>query len=331
VLLKDASMFTFMSSKWTWTCLLGCAGMVGLATALAAADQDPVDANPYSVISDRNIFHLNPPPPAPPSEETPVVEARKLMLTGIVKKGDSLKVWLAIPAKDNKETTIYLTLAPGEKEHDVELVKIRSDKEEVDVINAGIPQTLTVKSNTFAQTGAPAAHFERGGAPAMPSGIPGLGHRSGFPSRNGMPMQSAPGAALTPRGGSAIIAGGGGGGTAFVSGGGGIGNAGSSLGSGYGTSGNGTIVSGGTPYAATGMAPANTAGGQIATSLFNQQSGKYQPTTPTAPPAPPMVQAAGMLAQKATMGSAGPPLPPSLQSMLDGGPEEPPGGPPGGP
>jgi len=296
--------------------------MAGLATTLTAAEPEPADANPYSVISDRNVFHLNPPPPAPPVDEAPPVEARKLMLTGIVKKGSAWRVWLAIPAKDSKETTIYLTLAPGEKEHDVELVKIRSEKEEVDVINAGIPQTLTVKSNTFASTAAPAAHPERGGAPPMPGGIPGLGHRSGFPSRNPMPTPAGSGAALTPRGGSAIIAGGGGG-SAIISGGGGLGNGGSQYGS-YGTSGAGTIVSGGAPYGGAGVASANTAGEQIATSLFNQQNGHYQPPTPTAPPAPPLVQATGMMAQKMTNPN-GPPLPPNLQSMLDGSPEAPPG------
>jgi hypothetical protein len=298
--------------------------MAGLATAMAAADSDPADANPYSVISDRNIFHLNPPPPAPEAEDVKPAELRKLMLTGIVKKHDTIKAWLAIPPKDNKETVIYMTLAPGEKQHDVELVKIRYDKEEVDVINAGTPQTLSVKSNSYASTAAPAPHG--GGAPAIPGGMPGIGHRPGFPGRNALPTPpTGPGAAMTPRGGSAIIAGGGSG--SAIIGGGGAGNAGSP----FGASSGGAIVSGGSPYVPTGApGPANTAGEQIATSLFNQQNGRYQPPTPTAPPAPPMVQATGMLAQKMNMGGAAPPLPPPLQSMLEeGNSGQPPAGSPG--
>src|SRR5271163_2541148 len=150
----DMGIFRSMSSRWIWACVLGCAGMVGLANALAQGDTAAADANPYSVISDRNVFHLNPPPPPPAKDEAPPVEARKLILTGLMKKHnaerDAVVVFLAIPPKDAKDSMIYLTLAPGEKEHDVELVKVRFDKEEVDVINAGTPETLSVKSNSYA-------------------------------------------------------------------------------------------------------------------------------------------------------------------------------------
>jgi hypothetical protein len=291
-----------MSSRWTWACVLGCAGMAGLATAMAVADPAPADANPYSVISDRNIFHLNPPPIPTPPEEVKPADQHKLMLTGIKKKHDSVVVLLAILSKDSKEPPVYLSLAPGEKGHDVELVKVRYDKEEVDVIDAGTPETLTVKSNSYASAAPPAAH--PGAAPAMPGGLPGLGHRPGFPARNALPMPGQPAAAATPRGGSAIIAGGGSG-SAIISGGGG--NAGST----YSPYSGGALVSGGSPYVPTGAgATGNNVGEQIANTLFNQQTGTYQVPAPTAPPAPPSVQAAGMLLHEAAGGPPAPPMPP---------------------
>jgi len=281
--------------------------MAGLATTMAAEDPAAAEANPYSVISDRNVFHLNPPPLPPQIEEAAPKEVRKLILTGLMKKHnaerDAVEVFLAIPPKDAKETMIYLTLAPGEKEHDVELVKVRFDKEEVDVINAGTPETLSVKSNSYASITPPAAHIG-GGAPPMP-GLPGFGHRGGLPGRNALPMPrgGGPAAALTPGGGSAIIAGGGSSsGSAIIAGGGGEGTAGAAYNP-YGASSRGTLVSGGSPY----VPPGNSVGDQIANSLFNQQTGRYQPPVPTAPPAAPEVQAASMLLHEA---AGGPPAPP---------------------
>jgi hypothetical protein len=252
------------------------------------------------------------------------------MLTGIIKKRDSLEVCLAIPPKDNKENIVYLSLAPGEKGHNVELVKVRYDKGEVDIINAGTPQTLSAKSNSYASlatAAAPAAHAAGGGA----SGMPPFGHRgAGGPMRNSLPPSPGHSADMTPRGGSAIIAGGGGG-SAIVAGGAGGGNASSPFGSLGMSSGTGGVsISGGaSSYVPTGAAAtANTAGEQIATSLFNQQTGHYQVPTPVAPPAPPMVQATGLLAQKMAMGGTAPPLPPALQSMLDGAGDQGPPSPP---
>jgi hypothetical protein len=297
-----------MNFKWTWACVLGCAGMAGLVSAMAAEDTVPTDTNPYSVISDRNVFHLNPPPPPPTTDATPPPEQRKVILTGLIKKHnserDAVEVFMAIPPKDAKDSMIYLTLAPGEKGHDVELVRVRFDKEEVDIVNAGIPETLSVKSNSYASITPPAAHVA-GGAPAMP-GLPGFGHRGGFPGRNALPTPGGggPAAAVTPGGGSAIIAGGGGSsGSAIVAGGGGT-AATSYNPNAYAGSSRGTLVSGGSPYV-----PPGNVGEQVAGSLFNQQTGRYQPANPTAPPAPGPIQAAAMAVQGAVGGPPAPPIP----------------------
>lgn len=136
-----------------------------MSPARIGAEQD----NPYSVISDRNIFRLTTapipvePPPKPP-------DLPKVMLTGFVGKGSSLKILLAIVPKDNKTPTVYATLTAGQKEHDVELLDARPEFEEVDIINSGTRQTLSVRSNSYdSEASAPAA---APGRHIMPRGMP---------------------------------------------------------------------------------------------------------------------------------------------------------------
>jgi len=324
-----------VSFKLTWRRVSGCAGAACLAwlgTAIAAADITPAnaipspavsnkmalvpaaailaaaDANPYSVISNRNVFHLNPPPP-PVVEAPPAPDLPKVMLTGFLGKGKSVKVLLAIPPKENKDPTVYLTLAPGEKGgesgRDVELVQIHLDKEEVDIINSGTPQTLSVKSNSYVP--APRASPPAGGAPAMPR-MPGIRRPPGFP-RNAQPPAGAPAAAATSSEGSAIVVGGGdGNGSAIVAGGGG-GGGNSSLA--YDASGGGAFVSGGASFGA--MASVNNAGAQMANQIFNRVTGQgFGPggqvkPAPSGNPMPGVGQAALLQAMET---AGGPPAPP---------------------
>jgi len=301
--------------KLTWGWVLGCAGMAWMGTGMAAADiapanahpspvdsnklasvaaaaiMTPADANPYSVISNRNVFHLSPPPP-PVEEAQAPPDLPKVMLTGFLGKGSFVKVLLAIPPKENKDPMVYLTLAPGEKGgeagRDVELVSIRLDKEEVDIINSGTPQTLSVKSNSFVSTAAPAGPHP-GAAPAMPR-MPGIHRAGGFPP--GMkPQSSTAPAPSSSGGGSAIVIGGDDqGGSAIVAGGGG---------GGFGESSSGAIVSGGGSFAMGGGAGAQIPG------IFNQP-GQIQTPTSTATPIPLVNQVAHMLLQEA---AGGPPSP----------------------
>jgi hypothetical protein len=301
--------------KMTWGCVLGCAGLAALANALAAADNGTTDVNPYSVISDRNVFHLNPPPPPPPPPDPKPLDLPKVMLTGFVGKGSSMKVLLAIPPKDAKEFTYYTSLVPGQKDHDVELVRIHLEKEEVDIINSGTPQTLSVKSNSYLSA-ANAPPPAKGAPPGMPAGI-GLRHQPPGLTPPNSPSPYAPSAATAPReGGSTIIAGGGGS-SAIVAGGAG-GTSGSTYG-GSGFSSSGPIVSGGSSVVPTGAAaPGSSVGNQIANTLFNPSTGRYQMPTPPGPPLPREAQAALLLTQKAALDGGGPPLPASLESALDG-------------
>jgi hypothetical protein len=175
------------------------------------------------------------------------------MLSGFQKVGERMKVYLAIPAKDPKDTA-YLALQAGEKERDVEIVKIRADKQEVDILNTGTPMTLTIASNGFPLSGGGAV-AKAGGPP--PPGTPEIRRMPGF---RGAPPPNMPAAAVpspASRSGSAIIVGGGSGSS------GGPQSYGSSS---YG----GAIVSGGNsaPVNTTAAVPNNPAA-QIANTLFS--------------------------------------------------------------
>jgi hypothetical protein len=281
---------------WAWAWALGCAGVAAFAPVFAAAAEvASADANPYLIISDRNIFHLNPPPPPVAPEPPKPPDLPKVMLTGFIGKGNSIKVLLAIPPKEAKDPTTYLTLSPGEKGgqkgRNVELVKIYLDKEEVDIINSGTPQTLSVRSNSYAASSFPHSH-QGGGPPAVlpgiPPGMPGMPPIHRPPNSYGPSATSSPSpAAATFGGGSSIIAGGGGGA--------------------FGSSASGAVVGGGAGFTPT----ANNVSSQITDGLSNpspQNSHNYQ-TPLNNPPLPLEVQAAALLLQEA---AGGPPAPPIM-------------------
>ncbi|MGA2176811.1 MAG: hypothetical protein ABSH38_17680 [Verrucomicrobiota bacterium] len=282
------------------------AAVFGAASAIA--DTAGGEANPYAVISDRNVFHLNPPPPPPAPPEKPI-EVPKVMLSGFQKVGGTTRVFLAMPPKDQKDVTKYFNLAPGEREDPLEVVKVNSEKGEVDIINSGTPMTLSLASNSFVATAAPS--HPAGGAPPMP-GMPGMPGGRRVPALpQGMPQAAAPSAPSAPSassGNSAIIVGGGNSG----------GQSGSSFGSSsFGSSSYGSpIVTGGGPAYVPANPPANEGGAQIANTLMSPATQYKMPPTP--PPAPPEVQAAGMLVHKAAYGEMSPPLPPGLENA--GGP-----------
>ncbi len=302
--------------------MLACAGTAGLGTCFANGETADAEGNPYAVISDRNIFHLNPPPPPPPIDPPKPSDTRKVMLSGFLGKGNSTRALMAIVPKDTKEPTRYLNLAPGERKDDVELVSIRLKEEEVDIVNEGTAMLLSVKSNSFASTAT---------APPPAAGAPEKPGRGGFQRpispafQRSMPVApaggpAAPVAAAAPGGGGAIIIGGGNSGSQMMSPNGGTvvsggsqygGGAGSQYGGGASSSYGGSIVTGGSGvsgYANNAGAYANNAGVQVG-SLFNSQTGAYQKALPTVAPAPPEVQAVTLAAQAAAGGPPAPPIP----------------------
>jgi hypothetical protein len=155
----------------------GLAGLAILAGANVASAFDDA-SNPYSVIVDRNVFHLNPAPPPAAPDKGPPPDLPKVYLSGFMRTGDKLKVLLAVKTKDPKskppETSSYLTLEEGSKEGVVELVRAYADEGKVDIINSGTPMTLSLKENgVVGETPpAPAAAPAPGAAQAGDDGAP---------------------------------------------------------------------------------------------------------------------------------------------------------------
>jgi hypothetical protein len=144
-------------------------------TRLASADEMPLSgngsANPYSVIVERNVFRLNSPPPIAKPDKTPSNSAEvNVTLSGFMQTGDQWQVLLAVKSlsPDPKAPPLqtFLTLIEGGKESVrqqdqqtwLEVVKIYAEQERVDILNSGVPMTLSMKTNGFANAPHTDAH-----------------------------------------------------------------------------------------------------------------------------------------------------------------------------
>lgn len=295
-----------MKLKPAIACLLG--GMMALAGSLHAITSGPPsispastnatpssspaastadNSNPYAVITDRNVFRLNPVPVKKPEEKK--VELPKVNLNGIIRIGDDVRVLFSIPTKDPKTPVAYFKLAPGEKDDVLELVSIHPDEQGVDVLVSGIPETLTIASNSLAPDAAPA------------------------PANHGPPHPGpspAPAAVAASGSSSVVIAGGGGssregtGGVTVAGGGGGV-----------------TVIGGGSTGNNDQFGGVTVAGGGGGGVGGIQYAGNTSPVTSQTPtPSLSQEQAAANLAQQtanmiihnALTGGAGPPPPPPV-------------------
>ncbi|HWD17994.1 MAG TPA: hypothetical protein VHB20_01845 [Verrucomicrobiae bacterium] len=166
--------------------LLACCLVLG-ATAPVWAAEEP-DANPYAVISERNVFHLNPPPPPAPPPEAPKADLPVIKITGIVKIANRIRALFVSQPKNGKETPTYFNLGEGERDGILQVVKIYPDDQKVDVINSGTPATLTVKEDSLAKNEGPAPAAAPG-APGTPGGpgAPGGPRAPGFPNMPPLP------------------------------------------------------------------------------------------------------------------------------------------------
>jgi hypothetical protein len=147
--------------------LLGCLFLLAQGWPTAAAVPDD-DSNPYAVISERNVFHLNPIPP-PPAPETPKADLPEIKLSGFLRIGKTQHALFSCTPKDKKDGPIYYDLADGEKEGILEVVKIHDDRGEVDIVNSGTPLTLSLKNDTLE----PKETAPKKGAEAASAGPPG--------------------------------------------------------------------------------------------------------------------------------------------------------------
>lgn len=144
-------------------------------------------ANPYSVITSRNVFHLNPPPPPPAADKGPPPVLPKIFLSGFMWNGDKLSVLLVVktPNPDLKSADLpsYLTLAEGAKDGAVELVKVYPEEGKVDILNSGTPMTLSMKDDGVTNDPAlpPASRPPVRYRPPLLRRPPGVSHRKAAP------------------------------------------------------------------------------------------------------------------------------------------------------
>jgi len=131
-------------------------------------------SNPYAVISERNVFHLNPIPP-PPEPEAPKVELPDIKLSGFLKIGNTTHALFCYTPKDKKDGPLYYDLVDGEKQGILECVKIDESKGEVAIVNSGTPATLTLKDNSLEPQTAVASNGKPGEG-HHPFGGPGEEH-----------------------------------------------------------------------------------------------------------------------------------------------------------
>ena len=145
-------------------CLLG-----GLAlTAGVRADDVVLPGDPYAIVVARNIFGLNPPPPPnanPPDANPPV----KITPNGIISIFGELQVMYKVagtpkPGGPPPADESYI-LSEGQRQDDIEVVKIDEKNSIVTFNNHGETQTLPLVVTLPSSTAAPAATGPGGGRP----------------------------------------------------------------------------------------------------------------------------------------------------------------------
>ena len=143
----------------------------GLALSVPVRADSPAPGagdNPYAPLVARNVFGLNPiPPPGPP---TPTDPPPKITPNGIMNLLGSLQVLFkveAAPGQPAKEVKTYM-LATGQREDDIEVVKIDEKAAIITFNNHGTTQDLPLVAGAASSGAAPPP----GGVPAPNGGIP---------------------------------------------------------------------------------------------------------------------------------------------------------------
>lgn len=145
-------------------CLAG-----GLAlNAAVRADDAALSGNPYTTAAVRNIFGLNPPALVDPHAQADADPPPKITPNGIMSIFGQLQVLfkVAIPAKAGKPAadSDYI-LSEGQREDEIEVVKIDEKAGMVTFNNHGETQELALVAGTASSPTQPA-----GGIPGIPGG-----------------------------------------------------------------------------------------------------------------------------------------------------------------
>ncbi|HTB83130.1 MAG TPA: hypothetical protein VK742_05700 [Candidatus Sulfotelmatobacter sp.] len=143
--------------------------------AQPASANPPAPANPYSTITARNVFALVPIPPPAPVDTTPPDPPIKLTPNGIMNVFGQLEVIFkaAIPAKGKEPAHDQsYVMAEGEREDDIEVVKIDDKASVITFVNHGIKQDLALADAPTITSPAASPPGGPGGGVPMPTGVP---------------------------------------------------------------------------------------------------------------------------------------------------------------
>jgi hypothetical protein len=176
-----------------------CLAAVLTFNAVLRADSVVLPGNPYAPIVARNVFSLVP-VPVVDTNATPVETPLKISPNGIMSLFGQLQVLFKVTGKPSGKVDSYI-LAEGQRQDEIEVVKIDQANGIVTFNNNGVVQTLPL-ANAPATGGSPAA--AGGGNPGAPgfnpnngngnngggNGFGRFGNRGGGRTRGG---QNAPG------------------------------------------------------------------------------------------------------------------------------------------
>lgn len=165
------------------------AGLNAASPALVAVPVpagNPPSGNPYTTVAVRNIFGLNPPaPPKPP--EDPAKDLPKITPTGIMGIFGHYQVLFKVapvtkggpPPKDE-----FYILSEGQRQDNIEVVKIDEQNSLVTFDNHGITQALPLAAAASSGGGAAAASWSGGGG-GMNPGMAAIAAGGGGPGGPG--------------------------------------------------------------------------------------------------------------------------------------------------
>jgi hypothetical protein len=168
--------------------------------AIAATDSPPPAAassdNPYAAIAVRNIFGLNPPAPAEAPED-PTKDLPKITPTGIMGVLGNFQVLFKVspvkPSPADKDQ--FYILSEGQRQDDIEVVKIDDQKSLVTFDNHGTTQELPLAEASASGGGGPASTPTGG----MPGSAPGAPAARGNAAPAGFSSASTPSVGWGPR------------------------------------------------------------------------------------------------------------------------------------